>query len=152
MKTQPDDELEYVGFWLRLCALVIDMALLMLAEFLMMFVIAALGFSGVDMGPVLAVIVFSFLYLLILSLPTVVVIVFWKVKQATPGKMYISAKIVDAKTGGPASTGKLILRYIGYFLSALPLCLGFIWIAFDKRKQGWHDKLAGTVVVRERKR
>jgi uncharacterized RDD family membrane protein YckC len=29
-----------------------------------------------------------------------------------------------------------------------PMCLGFLWIAFDKRKQGWHDKLAGTVVVR----
>ncbi|WP_141737159.1 RDD family protein [Marinobacter sp. X15-166B] len=33
-------------------------------------------------------------------------------------------------------------------LSALPLCLGFIWVGVDKRKQGWHDKLAGTVVVR----
>ncbi len=39
-----------------------------------------------------------------------------------------------------------VLRYIGYFLSALPLDFGFLWIAFDARKQGWHDKLASTVV------
>ncbi len=39
-------------------------------------------------------------------------------------------------------------RYLGYFASTIPLCLGFLWIAFDKRKQGWHDKLAGTVVIR----
>ncbi|MEO8407836.1 MAG: RDD family protein, partial [Oxalobacteraceae bacterium] len=40
----------------------------------------------------------------------------------------------------------------GYFVSALPFCLGLIWVGLDKRKQGWHDKLAGTVVVRPKKR
>jgi uncharacterized RDD family membrane protein YckC len=30
----------------------------------------------------------------------------------------------------------------------LPLFIGLIWVAFDKKKQSWHDKLAGTVVVR----
>jgi len=39
-----------------------------------------------------------------------------------------------------------------YFLSGLPLLLGIFWIAFDGRKQGWHDKLAGTVVVRQKNR
>jgi len=51
----------------------------------------------------------------------------------------------------PPSLGQAIGRYLAYFVSALVLGLGFIWIAFDTRKQGWHDKLAGTVVVRARK-
>jgi len=42
----------------------------------------------------------------------------------------------------------LFVRYIGYFVSVIPFGLGFIWIAFDSKKQGFHDKLAGTVVVR----
>lgn len=66
--------------------------------------------------------------------------------------MAVSAKIVDAKTGNAASTGQLIGRYLAYYLSLVPFCLGFIWVAFDKRKQGWHDKLAGTVVVRKKNR
>lgn len=66
--------------------------------------------------------------------------------------MAISAVIVDAATGMPASPGQLIGRYFAYFIAIIPLCLGMIWVAFDRRKQGWHDKLAGTVVVRQAKR
>jgi uncharacterized RDD family membrane protein YckC len=83
--------------------------------------------------------------------PAIAVVVFWTYKQATPGKLAVSAKIVDARTGGPLSVGQSIGRYLAYFVSTLPLCLGLIWVAFDKKKQGWHDKLAGTVVIRERK-
>ena len=80
-------------------------------------------------------------------LPTVAVILFWKYRGATPGKMAISAKIVDAETGGPPSTGKLVVRYVAYLVSMLPLFLGFVWIGIDRRKQAFHDKIAGTVVV-----
>ena len=83
-------------------------------------------------------------------LPAIAIIVFWVYRQATPGKMAISATIVDAQTGGKPSTGQFVGRYFAYFVSVLPLALGIIWVAFDSRKQGWHDKLAGTVVVRRR--
>ena len=53
-----------------------------------------------------------------------------------------------ADTGEPPTTGKLLIRYLGYYVSTLALFLGFLWIAFDPRKQGWHDKMANTVVVR----
>ena len=59
-----------------------------------------------------------------------------------------NARAEDAKTGGKPSTGQFIGRYLCYYLSSLLLGLGFIWVAFDSRKQGWHDKLAGTLVVR----
>jgi uncharacterized RDD family membrane protein YckC len=42
----------------------------------------------------------------------------------------------------------LVGRYLGYFVSTIPFGLGLFWIGWDKRKQGWHDKLAGTVVIR----
>jgi len=41
-----------------------------------------------------------------------------------------------------------LLRYVGFIIAAIPLLIGLIWAAFDSRKQGWHDKIAGTVVIR----
>ncbi len=78
----------------------------------------------------------------------VLVVLFWIFKSATPGKMVFGAHIVDARDGGKPSTRRLIIRYLGYFVGLLALGLGFLWIAFDRRKQGWHDKMAGTVVIR----
>jgi len=83
--------------------------------------------------------------------PAIAVIVFWMNKQATPGKMALSVRIVDVTTGGPPSAGQCIGRYLAYYVSTIPLALGLIWVAFDNRKQGWHDKLAGTVVIRSKK-
>jgi len=71
--------------------------------------------------------------------------------QATPGQMLISARIVDARTGARPTPGQCIGRWLGYLPSTLCLGLGFIWIGIDARKQGWHDKLAGTVVIQERR-
>jgi uncharacterized RDD family membrane protein YckC len=65
--------------------------------------------------------------------------------------MAISATIVDANTGKRPTTGQFIGRYLAYYVSMIPLFLGFFWIGIDARKQGWHDKLAGTVVVRPRR-
>jgi uncharacterized RDD family membrane protein YckC len=79
--------------------------------------------------------------------PALAVILFWSRYGATPGKLAVFAKIVDARTGGALSTGQCIARYFGYLISIIPLFLGFAWIAIDRRKQGWHDKIAGTLVV-----
>jgi uncharacterized RDD family membrane protein YckC len=82
-------------------------------------------------------------------LPAVYAVGFWYFKQATPGKMAASAIVVDARSGGPVPLARLIGRYFAYFVSALPFGLGFLWIAVDRRKQGWHDKLVRTVVIEE---
>jgi uncharacterized RDD family membrane protein YckC len=63
--------------------------------------------------------------------------------------MVIGAKIICAKTGGTPSTGQFVGRYFAYILSMLPLLLGYLWAAWDPKKQTWHDKLAGTYVVRK---
>lgn len=64
----------------------------------------------------------------------------------TPGKMMLKLRVVQA-TGKPMTFGLAFLRWTGYLISKLAVYLGFIWVAFDRRKQGWHDKIAGTVVV-----
>lgn len=73
----------------------------------------------------------------------------WIKFLGTPGKLLMGCHVVDEKTLGPVSFRQAAIRYLGYFVSALPLFAGFIWVAFDKKKQGFHDKLAKTIVVVE---
>jgi uncharacterized RDD family membrane protein YckC len=63
----------------------------------------------------------------------------------TPGKILLKLQVVGT-TGKRLTYGIAFLRWIGSIISSLPLFLGFLWVAFDSRKQGWHDKIAGTVV------
>jgi uncharacterized RDD family membrane protein YckC len=60
----------------------------------------------------------------------------------------LGLRVVDATTGQPISFGKAAIRWLGLFISFLVCLIGVIWVAFDARKQGWMDKIAGTVVVR----
>ena len=71
----------------------------------------------------------------------------WHYWSATPGKILMRIKIVDAVSEQPISNRQCAIRALGYILSGLCLFLGFLWIGIDKRRQGWHDKLANTVVV-----
>ena len=145
---EPEADLEYAGFWIRVWAFVIDSVLVMMVIGPLLW--GAYGptyWIGGD-GPLFRG---PLDVLLNVVFPAVAVVVFWVYRSATPGKMAIGARIVDARTGGKPSTAQLIGRYLGYYVSAIPLGLGLIWVAFDVRKQGWHDKLAGTVVVRAKR-
>jgi len=64
----------------------------------------------------------------------------------TPGKIMLKLKVIGT-TGKKPTYGIALLRWIGSIISGLPLFLGFLWVAFDRKKQGWHDKIAGTVVL-----
>ena len=70
----------------------------------------------------------------------------WAKAGQTIGKMTIGVKVVGAD-GKPPSWGAAILRYIGYMVNIIVFSIGFLWIVFDGKRQGWHDKLAGTYVV-----
>src|SRR5882762_2468816 len=135
-------EPQYVGFWKRVFASIIDTLILVVVIGLI--AVAVYGMQYVRLSSQGKTVMFDLLVQGLL--PALAVVVFWRYRGATPGKMLISAKIVDAETFGTPSTGKLIGRYFAYIVSCI-FMLGFIWIAFDKRKQGWHDKLAGTVVI-----
>lgn len=133
---------QYVGFWKRFLASIVDtIILLALTSPLMYLAYGAVFWSDPMAIRGLADVVINWLA------PIVLIIWLWHRFGATPGKMMLGAKIVDATTGEEPSIGQLVGRYFGYIVSTLPLCLGFLWVAIDARKQGWHDKLAGTVVV-----
>jgi len=138
-------EVEYVGFWARVGASLIDWVLILAVTYPIL--VAVYGVAYFDTqglaGPVDALVSWLF--------PAVASIAFWLTRQATPGKMAISARVVDARTGRRIGAGQALIRYLGYFISFLPLGLGALWVVFDRRKQGWHDKLARTVVVRPRR-
>lgn len=139
-------QLEPVGFWMRFWATIIDGILLAIIT-----TPIAMAIYGIDEVMNNESLVMGVPGVFIdYVLPAAVVILFWVYRQATPGKMLISARIVDADTGEKPSTGRLIIRYLGYYLSFVILCLGFLWVIWDKRKQGWHDKMANTMVVRKR--
>jgi uncharacterized RDD family membrane protein YckC len=141
------EELEYVGFWARVGASLIDTVLFVMICWPVLTVIYGRQYwssNSFIRGP--ADLLINWV------LPAIAVVLFWVYRQATPGKIAIDARIVDATTGEKPSTGQLIGRYFGYYISTIPLLLGFVWVAFDPRKQGWHDKLAGTVVVRPKHR
>jgi uncharacterized RDD family membrane protein YckC len=142
--TQPVAASEvYAGFWIRLVAALIDSLVWCAIAVPLLWVAygrAALQSESLVGGPVD--------FLVTWVLPAMATILFWVYREATPGKMAVRARVVDARTGQHPSTAKLIGRYFAYFVATLPLGLGLLWVAWDDRKQGWHDKLAGTVVVR----
>ena len=64
----------------------------------------------------------------------------------TPGKRLMGLRVVR-DSGEPIGLGLAFLRWAGYFISFMPMCMGFLWAGVDRRKQAWHDKIAGTVVI-----
>jgi uncharacterized RDD family membrane protein YckC len=73
-------------------------------------------------------------------------IFFWVIAGFTPGKALPGLRVVRTD-GRPVNLARAVLRLIAYLIAALPLFLGFIWILFDNRRQGWHDKIARTYVI-----
>ena len=76
-----------------------------------------------------------------------VIMAFWMYYCATPGKMLLRMRIVDARTGACPTKSQFLTRAVSSLISAAVFGLGFVWVHYDKRKQGWHDKLARTVVI-----
>jgi len=144
-----EQDVVYAGFWVRVGAAIIDILLIVMLTIPLL--VAIYGWAYFDADKT-GFIVGPADFILSWVVPAIAVIVFWTYKQATPGKTVLSLRIVDATTGNPPSTGQCVGRYLAYYVSIIPLGLGLIWVAFDKRKQGWHDKLAGTVVIRSRQR
>lgn len=111
----------YAGFWRRFAAFLLDWLIIGAVSSLL---------------PAASVLV-SWLYYAVLESSE---------KQATAGKMALSMVVTDVN-GNRISFVTATVRYFSKILSAIVLGLGFVWIAVDSRKQGWHDKMAGTFVV-----
>lgn len=135
---------EYAGFVTRLVAFVIDIAI----------VIAVVAVISATSGLVNQFLNLRSAGLWILRAITVATnltftvgyyIILWTLVGMTPGKR-IMGLIIVTEDGGRVTIGQAIRRYMGYYLSSIFL-LGYLWVLIDPRRQGFHDKLAGTVVI-----
>jgi uncharacterized RDD family membrane protein YckC len=138
----PSAGVRYGGFWVRVVAYILDG--------IITFVIAAaltplfggtmfptrpeeMDFTGSGISLLVGLVYF---------------VAFWSWRGQTPGMMPFNMTVVRADDGGKIDWVRALLRYVGLIISFLVIFIGVIWVAFDSRKQGWHDKIAGTVVVR----
>ena len=77
----------------------------------------------------------------------VYLIYFWSTSGQTLGDSAMNIKVARTD-GAPLTIGTGVVRYIGFLLSTVVIFLGVLWVLWDPNKQGWHDKIANTVVVR----
>lgn len=136
------EEKDYAGFWVRTGALLIDVVILSIFVTIPLSYIYGPSYWQEDF------LVYGFWDVVLgFIFPFVATIWFWKKYLGTPGKMAVKIEIVDATSGQPMTRGQAIGRYFAYILSAIPFGFGYLWVAIDKRKRGWHDILANTVVL-----
>jgi len=136
------DDVEYVGFWARLLASLIDLVGVMFVVVPVTVFLLGDGWAYAQGGAA---------FFVNWVVPGAAYVAFWVFKGATPGKMVIKAEVVDAQTRATPDFWQALTRYVGFFVSVTPLLLGFVWVAFDARKQAWHDKMARTVVIYRRR-
>lgn len=140
----------YASFWRRVGAVVVDSIVLSILSAGMLYVLYGQAyfmwlqenddvFGSFGIGE----------WLVNYAMPVLVLAGGWRYFGASPGKFLFGCQVVDSRTLGRISWGQALLRYVCYLISALPLGLGFAWVAWDKRKQGFHDKIANTVVIIE---
>ena len=72
---------------------------------------------------------------------------FWTSSGRTLGYRVTGLQLVKAD-GGPITIGTAVIRYVGLIVSFMVIFLGVLWVIWDPQKQGWHDKMAGTLVIR----
>ncbi len=134
---------EIASAWLRLTAWLVDGAI---GGVIGVLGLVVFGIGGVATG----IGAFSPVFLVMILAYPVLVTIMVANRGQSPGKIVVGIKIVR-RDGKNLGFGLAILReWIGKFVSSLILYLGFIWILFDAKRQGWHDKLADTVVVKVR--
>lgn len=146
----PAPGLRYADPGPRLVAFIVDaviIALLYIALFLALGLLAA---AVAVASPPAALGVLVLFPLLILGLGLAqgaYFALFWHRSGATPGMRMVGVRVVRAADGGSLTGQQAILRAIGYWVSSAVMYLGFLWILIDDRRQGWHDKIADTVVI-----
>lgn len=111
-----------VGFWWRTMATIIDIILVSLVTSVLSITVTPIPF---------------FIYF----------IVFWGWKGSSLGGMALGLR-VQKISGEPIDWSTSLIRSFSSIVSFLPLCLGFFWAGWDPDNQSWHDKIAGTTVVR----
>jgi uncharacterized RDD family membrane protein YckC len=148
-KAKPESGVMYAGFGVRFFAMLIDGIVLFIIGLIVGTLYAALTPLPRSMDEVQRQSLI--LNLIGLATSTLYYIYFLTNRDGqTPGKAAVGIRIVKLDGTRLTAWDAILRNVIGYTISSLIFFLGYLWILFDDRKQGWHDKLARTVVVRVR--
>lgn len=137
----PAPGLVFGGFGARLVAYIIDIVIFGVIATILLIIGTLVAFASAGFGGVLI------LFTLIAIASLAYFPYFWATSGSTPGMQMMGLKVVRDSDGGPITGGQAVIRLIGYWVSGAVFYLGYIWIFIDKRHRGWHDLIAGTVVV-----
>jgi uncharacterized RDD family membrane protein YckC len=154
-------QVSYAGFWIRLVAYIVDAMILaasiavVVGTVAIVVQVALYGVTGeggsgagsssdVTLSPIAEALGGFFAF----AVTAGYFVYFWS-RGGTLGMKVFRLRVVDANTGRPVGIGRAILRSVGFVISAILCYFGLVSAAFDVRKQGWHDKIATTVVLRE---
>ena len=146
---------DYAGIWIRLLAMLIDGLILGVIIFVFngLWPLAyGRGWMGGATGASFGYGEVSGIYwVLAVLIPFLLIVAyficFWGWKGQTPGMRITKIRIVRF-TGEHITWSDAVMRFLGFIISLLFVFLGHIWIAADSRRQGWHDKIAETYVIR----
>jgi len=123
------------GFWIRVGAYLIDGIIVVVVSSILNSILRLDPIAGANgLGTLIGLVYFVALW------------------SSTGGGQTIGMRILNLKVirtdGSELTLIQAVIRYVGFIISAIPFCIGLIWVAFDADKQGWHDKIAGTYVVK----
>ena len=146
----PAPGVRFASHGARLVAYIIDGFLIGIVMIIASLVLGLVFFGAVASDSAGAAIGGTLLYvILILALSLAYFPYFWWKGGQTPGMKPFRLRVVRDSDGGPISGTSAILRLVGFWVNSLVFYIGFIWIFIDKRRRGWHDLIAGTVVIEQ---
>lgn len=152
----PAPGIEFAPHGARLLAYLVDSVIIVVVALGLLLVIGLAFLSGasttddgatveVSAGAVFATVL---IFVLMLSLVLLYFPFFWARGGQTPGMWPFGLRVVRDRDGGRIGWGTALLRMLGMYVVSAVFYLGFIWILVDKRRRGFHDLIAGTVVVK----
>ena len=144
----------YAGFWIRALALILDGLILMVVQIpLSLLFAAAVGAVGAAFGDseiasAVAVIVIQIVNMLFsIGIQLLYDVLFLVKKGATPGKMALGLRVINADGSKQISYGKAIGRYFAKMLNGFTLNIGYMMAGWDIEKRGLHDRICDTRVI-----
>ena len=134
----------------RLIAYLIDGLIIGIVVAIVALLLTPLLVAGANSDDTGALVATAFLYTFVVLLVSVSYFpFFWSRGGQTPGMRFFRLRVVRDADGGSVNGGTAVIRLIGLWISFLVFYLGIIWILVDSRRRGWHDLLAGTVVIHQ---
>ena len=138
----------FAGFWIRVAAYVIDYVLVYAVVYGINVAVKPISCEDAGDGTCVpgTTSISATFWVITIGLPFLYFWLTWAF-GGTIGQRVLKLRVVGADNGQPIGLLRSFLRYIGYIVSAAVVFIGLIWVAFDARKQGWHDKIASSLVI-----